>query len=85
MNNKIVLRRLIHVYERMRDQQEFICDLTLLMTPLLKSISESCPGFVASYAKNSAAMQPQVIQAKRDVLAAIERQIEILKAEFDET
>ncbi len=79
------LERFIYIYERLRDQQEFISDLTILFTPLLRSLSESCPGFDATYAKYSATMQPKVIRAKRESLDALDAEIERLKAEADET
>lgn len=83
MTDPATLQHLVNIYERMRDQQEIIADLTMLMTPLLKSLSESCPGFSEIYEKNSQVLQPKVIHAKRDSLDAINAEIEKLKAALD--
>jgi len=84
MRNSTDLKRLIYIYERVRDQQEFISDLTILVVPLLKSLSESCPHFDKAYRKNAGTMQPKVIRAKLDSLRALDAEIRKLKADAGE-
>jgi len=81
MKDEEIRNHLLYIYERLRDQQEFIADLTVLVTPLLASLSDACPGFGEAYRRRANVMQPKVIRAKLDSLEQLEARIQMLKAE----
>jgi hypothetical protein len=78
MPNELKLTKsLIVAYEMIRANTETMCDLTMILTPLVKALEHEPLGRV--YLKKQTDMMNELIQLKCDSLAAIDEEIQRLK------